>query len=116
MNIVFLKTGEYKNDDRNVIITAENVEKEKMFSVVEKNAIPYVKKGIAKLAEEIRADEHGADEDFGIDLNKMTVTQLEEYADDCVPLIDLSEAKNKAEKLEVIKAELEAREKAINGE
>ena len=56
MKIIFLKQGEYKNDDSNIVVTAGDIEKEKVYSVVEKNAVPYIKKGLARLENEIKAD------------------------------------------------------------
>jgi len=109
MKIIFSKPGEYKNDDKNIIVTENHVEDEKVFNIVEKNAMSYIKAGLADLEKEIKADDPPFDDDNETDLDKMTVPQLEEFAAAQEPVIDLSEAKNKAEKLEAIKAEFEVR-------
>lgn len=105
MKITFIHAGEYKNEYKNVVITEEDVEDKKIFDVFEGNAKSYIKAGHAVLAEKIEKEELPE-----TDIEKMNVKQLEEFAAGVEPIIDLSEAKNKAEKLEVIKAELEARE------
>lgn len=110
MKIIFLKAGEYRNDDKTIAVSDKDIEGEKVFIVCEKNAMSFIKAGLACLETEIKADDPPFDDDKETDLDKMTVPQLEEFAAAAEPVIDLSEAKNKAEKLEAIKAELEARE------
>lgn len=111
MDIIFVKPGEYKNDDKNIIVTDKDVKKGKVFPVVEKNYVSYVKKGLAVLAKEIKADE--PKKELGTDINNMTVPQLEEFAASLEPVIDISEAKNKAEKLEIISTEIDIRKAVL---
>ena len=99
MDIIFVKVGEYKNDDRNIVVTDEDVKKRKVFPVVEKNYVSYVKKGLAVLAKEIKADEP---EDDG-DLSKLTIPKLKEYCENHDPIIDLGDIKKKDDILEAIK-------------
>lgn len=56
MDIIFIKAGKYKNDVKTLEIKEIDIENKRPFSVVELNAISYIKAGCAKLAKEIKAD------------------------------------------------------------
>jgi hypothetical protein len=56
MDIIFIKPGKYKNDVKILVIKESDVESRKVFSVVEENAMNYVKAGCAKLVKAIKAD------------------------------------------------------------
>ena len=98
MKVIFEKSGTYKNEYVNIVITEKDVKDKKVFNVFEGNAMSYIKKGLAVLSEEIKKDET-----FETDIDKMTVDELKEYAKG--KEIDLGEATKKADILEAIKTE-----------
>ena len=118
MNIFFTKAGKYKNDNSTLEIKESDVVSEKMFSVVEGNARSFIKAGLAKLAEKLEKDREKPDfdDDPGTDIDKMTVPQLKAFADGLEPIIDLGDAKTKAEKLEIIRTEIDIRKAALEAE
>ena len=96
MKVIFEKSGTYKNEYVNIVITEKDVKDKKVFNVFEGNAMSYIKKGLAVLSEEIKKDET-----FETDIDKMTVDELKEYAKEND--IDLGEVTKKADILEAIK-------------
>ncbi len=102
MKLIFDKAGQYKNDFKVMEVTEDHVKAETVFKVDEANGTDYVR---VKKAHVYKEPEKEAE----TDIEKMTVAELDKFAADQIPVIDLSEAKNKAEKLEAIKAEIELR-------
>ena len=102
MKLIFDKAGKYMNDYQVMEVTEDHVKAGTVFRVDEANGTDYVRVKKAHIYEEPKKEAE-------TDIEKMTVAELEKFATDQIPVIDLSEAKNKAEKLEVIKAEIEAR-------
>lgn len=105
MNLIFDKAGQYKNDFKVMEVTEDHVKAGTVFRVDESNGTDYVRVKKAHVFKE--------PEEAETDIEKMTVAELEKFAGDLEPVIDLSEAKNKAEKLEAIKAEIEVRKAAL---
>lgn len=103
MQIVFLTAGKRMANNKILEVTAEQVKKEIVFSVDEANARDYIK---AKKAVEVKEEEVKEPE---TNIDKMTVAELDNFAAGLEPIIDISEAKNKAEKLLIIKSEIEIR-------
>ena len=102
MQLVFDKAGKYMNDFKVMEVTPDHVKVETIFKVDEANGTDYVRVKKAHVFKEPeKADE--------TDIDKMTVAELEKFAVDQIPVIELGDAKNKAEKLDVIKAEIVAR-------
>ena len=105
MNLIFDKAGQYKNDFKVMEVTEDHVKAGTVFKVDESNGTDYVKVKCAHVADE--------PEEVETAIDKMTVAQLDEFAAGLEPVIDLSEVKNKVEKLAAIKAELEIRMAAL---
>ena len=101
MNLIFDKAGKYMNDFKVMEVTEDHVKAGTVFRVDEANGTDYVRVKKAHVFKEPEKAE--------TDIEKMTVAELEKFAADQIPVIDLGEAKNKAEKLDAIKAEIEAR-------
>jgi len=117
MQIIFDKAGKRMNNFHILSVTESQVEDGAVFEVDEKNARDYIK---AKKAHEYKEPvkpeppkDTGDGEELGTDIDKMTVPQLEEFAASVEPVIDISEAKNKAEKLEIISTEIAVRKAAL---
>jgi hypothetical protein len=114
MQIIFDKPGKRMNNFRILVVTEEHVEDGAVFEVDEKNARDYIKAGKAhEFKEEQKPEpppEETGDDDYGTDIDKMTIPQLREYAKNRDPEIDLGDLKKKDDILEAVKKFIEENE------
>ena len=116
MKIVFLKAGKYKSETTVVEISQAHVESKKVFNIYTENALRFIK--VKKAVEYIEPEpvkepdpddfkppvpgKETETEDIEIDLDKMKLDELLEFAKG--KEIDLGENTKKADVLDAIKA------------